>query len=129
MNRMNVTFGFIAFCSLGLIGCLSAGKHLRVGDKGVIAGKDTVLGTTDRESYENLTKALQTDDKVAQVDLMVHGQLVKLSPGAKLKVVGIYEYMGTEAYKGEMTEKFGGDSGESWTRSVYVNAHYVDAVE
>jgi hypothetical protein len=126
---MYATFGFIAFCSLGLVACLSARKHLRVGETGVIGGKDTVLGTTDRESYESLTKALQTDDKVAQVQLMVHGQLVRLSPGTKLKVVATYEYMGTNAYKAEMTEKFGEDPDESWTRSVFVNAYYVDAVK
>jgi hypothetical protein len=126
---MYATFGFIAFCSLGLVACLSSKKHLQVGDTGVIVAKDTVLGTTDRECYETFSKALQTDDKVVQVQMMVKGCLVKLSPGTKLKIVGTYEYEGTNAYKAEMTEKFGEDPDQTFTSTVFVNAFYVDAVK
>jgi len=70
-----------------------------------------------------------TDDKVAQVQLMVHGRLVELKPGTKLKVVGSYDYEGTHAYKAEMSEKFGEEPGESFKVLLFVNAHYVDAVK
>jgi len=129
MKGRYVTLGVIGLCSLGLVACLSGRKRLSLGDTGVVVGKGPVLGTMDRESYESFTKALQTDDKVAQVQLMVHGQLVELRPGTKLKIVGSYDYMGTHAYKAEMTERFGADPDESWTTSVFVNAHYIDAVK
>ena len=128
MKGMYVTFGLIAFC-LGLVACLSGRKHLAYGDTGVIVAKDTVYGTTDREGYEELTKSQQTDDKVALVQLMVHGKLVKMEPGTKFKVVGAYDYMGTHAYKAEMTEKSGDGADESWKMQCFVNAHYVDAVK
>jgi hypothetical protein len=129
MKGMYVTFGLIAFCSLGLIACLAGKKHLAFGETGTVVTKDSVYGTTDRESYEEWTKALQTDDKVTQVQLMVHGKLVELKPGTKIKVVASYDYMGTHAYKAEMTQRFGEGEDESWTMALFVNAHYVDAVK
>ena len=130
MKGMYVTFGLIAFCSLGLTACMAGKKHLRLGDTGVIAAKDPIFGTTDRESYESYTKALQTDDKVVQVNLLVHGQLVELRPGTRLKVVGSYDFMGTHAYKAEMTEHLVGDGpDDGWKVSVFVNAHYVDELK
>ena len=129
MKGMYVTFGLIAFCSLGLVACLASRKHLQYGETGVITTKDSVYGTTDRESYEQLTKALLTDDKVTQVQLMVHGRLVELKPGTKLKVVGSYDFEGSHAYKAEMSETFGEEMGESFKFSLFVNAHYVDAVK
>jgi len=126
---MYVTFGLIAFCSLGSVGCLASRKHLSFGETGVITAKDSVFGTTDRESYEELTKALQTDDKPAQAQLLVHGKLVELRPGTKLKVVASYDYMGTHAYKAQMTEDIGEGPDETLRFSVFVNAHYVDAVK
>src|SRR5262245_48225927 len=129
MKGMYVTFGLIAFCSFGLVACVAGRKHLQYGETGVITAKDSVYGTTDRESYEEFTRALQTDDKVAQVQLMVHGRLVELTPGTKLKVVGSYDYQGTHAYKAEMSEKFGEGLDETFKVSLFVNAHYVDAVK
>jgi len=149
MKGMFIAFGLIAFCSLSGVACFSGGKHLSFGETGVIKTKDPVFGTRDRESYERYTKALQTADKVEQVQLLVRGDLVKLVPGTKLKVIGTYDYMGTHAYKAEMTETFGeslrqardvghdegGDDGgddrfdSSFKMSFFVNAYYVDAVK
>ena len=156
MKGMFITLGLIAFCSLSGVACFSGGKHLSFGETGVIKTKDPVFGTRDRESYERYTKALQTADKVEQVQLLVRGDLVKLVPGTKLKVIGTYDYMGTHAYKAEMIETpgqggdlgrdvrhvrydEGGDDGghyggderfdSSFTVSFFVNAYYVDAVK
>jgi|SRR5262245_8432349 len=129
MKGMYVTFGLIAFCSLGLVACVAGRKHLQYGETGIIKAKDSVFGTSDRQSYEEFTRALQTNDKPAQVQLLVHGRLVELKPGTKLKVVGTYDYEGTHAYKAEMSERFGEDPDESFKFSVFVNAHYVDAVK
>jgi hypothetical protein len=153
MKGMFIAFGLVAFCSLSGVACFSGGKHLSFGETGVIKTKDPVFGTRDRESYERYTKALQTADKVEQVQLLVRGDLVKLVPGTKLKVVGTYDYMGTHAYKAEMIESFGespgqghpeghdeghdegGDDGgddrfeSSFKMSFFVNAYYVDAVK
>ncbi|HKF55516.1 MAG TPA: hypothetical protein VKJ45_08740 [Blastocatellia bacterium] len=152
MKRMFIALGLIAFCSLSGVACFSGGKHLSFGETGVIKTKDPVFGTRDRESYERYTKALQTADKVEQVQLLVRGDLVKLVPGTKLKVIGTYDYMGTHAYKAEMIETLGqggdvgrdvrhvrydesgdegGDDGfdSSFKMSFFVNAYYVDAVK
>jgi hypothetical protein len=145
---MFISFGLIAFCSLSGVACFSGGKHLSFGETGVIKTKEPVFGTRDRESYERYTKALQTADKVEQVQLLVRGDLVKLVPGTKLKVIGTYDYMGTHAYKAEMTESFSESPGQgnpeghdeehdggggdrfysSFKMSFFVNAYYVDAV-
>jgi hypothetical protein len=145
MKGMFITLGLIAFCSLSGVACFSGGKHLSLGETGVIKTKDPVFGTRDRESYERYTKALQTADKVEQVQLLVRGDLVKLVPGTKFKVLGSYEYMGTHAYKAEMTESLvegrGEDRGEgrgedrdedfdsTFRMSFFVNAFYVEAVK
>jgi hypothetical protein len=137
MKGMFIAFGLIAFCSLSGVACFSGGKHLSFGETGVIKTKDPVFGTRDRESYERYTKALQTADKVEQVQLLVRGDLVKLVPGTKLKVLGTYDYMGTHAYKAEMTESLSEarDDGPDersdliFKMSFFVNAYYVDAVK
>lgn len=149
MKGMFITIGLIAFCSLSGVACFSGRKHLSLGETGVIKTKDPVFGTRDRESYERYTKALQTADKVEQVQLLVRGDLVKLVPGTKLKVIGTYDYMGTHAYKAEMTESIGESLGQArdvrydegdddggderfdstFKMSFFVNAYYVDAVK
>ena len=145
MKGMFITLGLIAFCSLSGVACFDGGKRLSLGDTGVIKTKDPVFGTRDRETYERYTRALQTADKVEQVQLLVRGDLVKLIPGTKLKVLATYDYEGTHAYKAELTASpgqrlnEGHDEGDddtlndgfdsSFRVSFFVNAYYVDAVK
>ena len=119
MKAKTLAVGLLTLCLFYSFGC-GPETHLAVGDTGTIVSKDSVFAAMDRPSYEGYVNALHTDDKVAQVNFMVHGSVFSLRAGTKVTVLLSYMYSGSTVYKVRVLD--GLHEGEE----VFVNFFFVE---
>jgi hypothetical protein len=96
-------------------------KLLSPGDKGVIGTKDAVIVAIDKKAYQAWVKAASTDDKVAESQLIVHGQLFTVQPGTQVEVIYDYEYGDYLAFKVKFLD------GQHEGAEGFLNAYFVKA--
>ena len=96
-------------------------KLLSPGETGVVGTKEPVIVAVDKKAYQAWVKAASTDDKVAESQLIVHGQLFTVQPGTKVEVIYDYEYGDYIAFKVKFLD------GQHEGAEGFLNAYFVKA--
>ena len=119
MRTRIIAAGLAVLCLLYTAAC--SPKLLSPGDKGVIGTKDAVIVAVDKKAYQAWVKAASTDDKVAESQLIVHGQLFTVQPGTQVEVIYDYEYGDYLAFKVKVLD------GQHEGSEGFLNAYFVKA--